>query len=156
MKRPHRVPLAPQAIAILLEIKAITGNRKFLFPSVRSAARCMSENTINAALRRLGFDKNEMTGHGLRSAASSMLNESGLWNADAIEAQLAHVENNSVRRAHHRVDYWDERIRMMTWWANRCEENAARGDCHTVEGVTKIPYSLSSQGRATEQSPRSN
>jgi integrase len=103
MKRPHRVPLAPQAIANLWEFKAITGNGKFLFPSVRSAARCMSENTINAALRRLGCDKDEMTGHGFRSAASSMLNESGLWNADAIEAQLAHVENNSDRHAYHRA-----------------------------------------------------
>ena len=76
----------------------ITGHGKLLFPSVRSAHRCMSENTINAALRRLGYGKDEMSGHGFRAAASSMLNESGLWNADAIEAQLAHVENNAVRR----------------------------------------------------------
>jgi integrase len=113
MKRPHRVPLAPRAVAILRDLKEITGNGKYLFPSIRSPSRCMSENTINAALRRLGFGKDEMCGHGFRSAASSMLNESGLWNADAIEAQLAHVEGNSVRRAYHRADYWDERIRMM-------------------------------------------
>ena len=92
MKRPHRVPLAPRAVAILRELQGITRQGKYLFPSVRSAARCMSENTINAALRRLGFAQDEMTGHGFRSAASSMLNESGLWNADAIERQLAHVE----------------------------------------------------------------
>jgi integrase len=122
MKRPHRVPLAPRAVAILRDLRAITGHGKFLFPSVRSASRCMSENTINAALRRLGFDKDEMTGHGFRSAASSMLNESGLWNADAIEAQLAHVEGNSVRRAYHRADYWDERTRMMAWWAAFLDE----------------------------------
>jgi integrase len=122
MKRPHRVPLAPRAVVILGELQTMTGHRKFLFPSVRSVARCMSENTINAALRRLGFDKDEMTGHGFRSAASSMLNESGLWNADAIERQLAHVDNDSVRRAYARADYWDERVRMMAWWANRCEE----------------------------------
>ncbi|WP_026608038.1 tyrosine-type recombinase/integrase [Methylocapsa acidiphila] len=122
MKRPHRVPLAPRAIAILRELQTITGHGKFLFPSVRSAARCMSENTINAALRRLGFEKNEMTGHGFRSAASSILNESGLWNADAIERQLAHVDNDSVRRAYARADFWEERIRMMAWWAERCEE----------------------------------
>ena len=85
MKRPHRVSLAPQAVAILHGLQSITGQGKFLFPSIRSAARCMSENTINAALRRLGFTKNEMTGHGFRSAASSMLNESGRWNADAID-----------------------------------------------------------------------
>jgi len=122
MKRPHRVPLAPRPIVILRELQTITGHGKFLFPSVRSAARCMSENTINAALRRLGFEKDEMTGHGFRSAASSMLNESGLWNADAIERQLAHVDNDSVRRAYARADFWEERIRMMAWWADRCEE----------------------------------
>ncbi len=122
MKRPHRVPLAPRAVTILRDLEAITGRGKFLFPSVRSASRCMSENTINAALRRLGFDKDEMCGHGFRSAASSMLNESGLWNADAIEAQLAHVDDNSVRRAYHRADYWDERIRMMSWWADYLDE----------------------------------
>jgi len=122
MKRPHRVPLAPRAVTILRELKGLTGAGKFLFPSIRSAARCMSENTINAALRRLGFAQDEMTGHGFRSAASSMLNESGQWNADAIERQLAHVDNDSVRRAYARADFWDERVRMMAWWAERCEE----------------------------------
>jgi integrase len=122
MKRPHRVPLAPRAVAILRELQIITGHGKYLFPSVRSSARCMSENTINAALRRMGFGKDEMTGHGFRSAASSMLNEAGLWNADAIERQLAHVDNDSVRRAYARADFWDERVRMMAWWADKCEE----------------------------------
>jgi len=93
-----------------------------VFPSARTNERCMSENTINAALRRLGFSKEEMTAHGFRSAASSMLNESGLWNADAIERQLAHVDNDSVRRAYARADFWDERVRMMQWWANRLNE----------------------------------
>lgn len=122
MKRPHRVPLAPRALTILRELQELTGQGKYLFPSVRSVARCMSENTINAALRRLGFAKNEMTGHGFRSAASSILNESGIWNADAIERQLAHVDNDSVRRAYARADFWEERVRMMNWWADRCEE----------------------------------
>jgi integrase len=122
MKRPHRVPLAPQAITILRELQELAGQGKFLFPSVRSVARCMSENTINAALRRLGFAKDEMTGHGFRSAASSILNESGKWNADAIERQLAHVDSDSVRRAYARADYWEERVRMMNWWADRCDE----------------------------------
>lgn len=121
MKRAHRVPLAPPAIAILRDLQTITGHGKFLFPSIPLASRCMSENTINAALRRLGFDKDEMTGHGFRSAASSMLNESGLWNADAIERQLAHVDNDSVRRAYARADFWDERVRMMAYWAHRLD-----------------------------------
>ena len=82
----------------------------------------MSENTINAALRRLGFKQDEMTAHGFRSAASSILNESGLWNPDAIERQLAHVDADSVRRAYARADFWDERVRMMSWWADKCDE----------------------------------
>ncbi len=121
MRRPHRVPLAPQAVALLRELHALTGTGRFLFPSVRSVSRCMSENTVNAALRRLGFKQDEMTGHGFRSAASSILNESNLWNADAIERQLAHVDADSVRRAYARADFWDERIRMMTWWADKCD-----------------------------------
>ncbi len=122
MKRPHRVPLAPQALTVLRDLQKITGGGKFLFPSIRSPLRCMSENTINAALRRLGFDKDEMTGHGFRAAASSMLNESGLWNPDAIERQLAHVDNDSIRRAYARSDFWDERVRMIDWWADKCDE----------------------------------
>jgi integrase len=121
MRRPHRVPLAPQTLAILQPLRGISRGR-FLFPSIRSQQRCMSENTINAALRRLGFGKDQMTGHGFRSAASSMLNESGLWSADAIERQLAHVDADSVRRAYARADYWEERVRMMAWWAGRCGE----------------------------------
>jgi integrase len=135
MNRPHRVPLAPQAIAILRDLQSLTGQGKFVFPSVRSAARCMSENTINAALRRLGFTKDEMTGHGFRSAACSMLNESGLWNADAIERQLAHVDNDSVRRAYARADFWKERVRMMKWWADRCEKMRCIGNVVPLRAV---------------------
>jgi integrase len=122
MHRPHRVPLAPQAVVILRDLYKMTGGGRYLFPSVHSAARYMSENTINGALRRLGFGRDEMTGHGFRSAASSMLNESGLWHADAIERQLAHVDNDSVRGAYARANYWDERVRMMRWWAEKCRE----------------------------------
>ena len=122
MRRPHRIPLAARAVTVLRELHRITGNGRFLFPSNRSRDRCMSENTINAALRRLGYTKDEMTAHGFRSAASSMLNESGMWNPDAIERQLAHVDNDSVRRAYARADFWEERVRMMTWWADRCDE----------------------------------
>ena len=82
----------------------------------------MSENTLNAALRRMGFRNEDMTSHGFRASASTMLNESGLWNADAIERQLAHVDGDSVRRAYARAEFWDERVRMITWWADRCEQ----------------------------------
>jgi integrase len=122
MRKPHRVPLAPGALAILKELRSVTGQSRFLFPSVRSVARCMSENTLNAALRRMGFKNEDMTSHGFRASASSMLNECGLWNADAIERQLAHVHGDSVRRAYARAEYWDERVKMMAWWADRCDE----------------------------------
>ncbi len=120
MRRPHQIPLPPRAITILTNLKALTGRGKFVFPSLRSTVRPMSENTINAALRRMGYAQDKMTGHGFRAAASSMLNECGLWNPDAIERQLAHVDNDSVRRAYARAEFWDERVRMMNWWADKC------------------------------------
>jgi integrase len=82
----------------------------------------MSEGTLNAALRRLGYSQDEGTAHGFRATASTLLNESGLWSADAIERQLAHVEGNDVRRAYARGQHWDERVRMMTWWANHLDQ----------------------------------
>jgi integrase len=100
MRRPHRVSLASQTLVILGELQQVTGNSKYLFPSVRSWHRPISDNTLNAALRRLGYDKTEITVHGLRSTASVLLNESGKWHADAIERQLAHQEANEVRRAY--------------------------------------------------------
>ena len=134
MRKAHRVPLAPRAVSILKELQKLTGQCKFLFPSVRSVARCMSENTLNAALRRMGFKNEDMTSHGFRASASSMLNECGLWNADAIERQLAHVDGDSVRRAYARSEFWVERVNMMTWWANRCEELRRGGEIVAVAG----------------------
>lgn len=128
MRRPHRVPMSARAVEVLENIKTITGGGRFVFPSIRTSGRPMSENTINAALRRLGFTSEEMTGHGFRAAASSMLNECGLFNADAIERQLAHVDSDNVRRAYHRADYWDERVRMMNYWAERCDAMRRGGD----------------------------
>jgi integrase len=86
MRRPHRIPLAPQTIALLNELRTLTGQYDFVFPRVRSPSRPLSENTLNAALRRLGYAKEDMSSHGFRAAASSLLNECGKWNADAIEA----------------------------------------------------------------------
>jgi integrase len=122
MRKAHRVPLAHRTVAVLQQLRKLTGDRKLLFPSMHSSVRCMSENTLNAALRRMGFKNEEMTSHGFRASASSMLNEIGLWNADAIERQLAHVDSDSVRRAYARSEFWDERVKMMAWWADRCEE----------------------------------
>lgn len=128
MRRPHRVPLPTQAIAILKDLRAITGDGKLVFPCVRSVLRPISDNTLNAALRRLGYAQDEATAHGFRATASTLLNESGKWNPDAIERQLAHVENNDVRRAYARGEHWDERVRMMTWWADHLDRLKTVGE----------------------------
>jgi integrase len=98
-----------------------------LFPSVRSAERAMSDNTLNAALRRLGYAQDEMTAHGFRAMAATLLNECGKWHPDAIERQLGHVEGNDVRRAYVRGEHWAERVKMMDYWSNRLDELRAGG-----------------------------
>lgn len=117
MRSPHVVPLATQAVAILEDLKPLTGRYRYVFPSLRTADRPMSENTINAALRRLGYDKATMVGHGFRAMASSILNEQG-WPSDVIERQLAHAERNKVRAAYNRAQHLPERRRMMQHWAD--------------------------------------
>ena len=118
MREPHLVPLAPQALAILRELHPLTGSGRYLFPSLRTPARPMSENAVNAALRRLGYGTDDMTGHGFRSMAATRLNEMG-WNPDAIERQLAHAEPNKVRAAYtSAAQYLPERVRMMQAWAD--------------------------------------
>lgn len=118
MKAAHLVPLSKQAVAILKELREVTGAGRFLFPSLRSASRPISETALNAALRRLGYSKDEMTSHGFRSMASSRLNEMG-WTPDAIERQLAHAESNKVRAAYsHGAEYLPERKKMVQSWAD--------------------------------------
>ena len=128
MRRPHRVSLAKQAVELLRSLHTLTGNRSLLFPGAWDFKKPLSENTLNAALRRLGYAADVMTSHGFRAAASSMLNETGKWNADAIEAQLAHIEGNSVRRAYARAEFWDERVKLMTCWADRLDEMRRGGE----------------------------
>lgn len=118
MRRAHKKPLPEAAIEVLKTLQTLTGHRKLVFPSYQSPLRPMSENTLNAALRRMGFTKTEVTAHGFRASASSLLNESGLWAPDAIEAELAHVGADEVRNAYHRATYWDERKKMTEWWAS--------------------------------------
>ena len=123
MRRPHRVPLSRQAVAIIRDLQAITGGGRWLFPSVRTTARPMSENTLNAALRRLGYSSDQMTAHGFRAMASTRLNEMGRWNPDAIEHQLGHQEADDVRRAYmHAAEFWTERVKMMQAWADYLDE----------------------------------
>lgn len=119
MRRPHLVPLSRQALAVVRALQPLTGAGRYLFPSLRSTVRPMSENTVNAALRRLGYSADEMTGHGFRSMAATRLNEMGKWNPDAIERQLAHQEENAVRSAYtSQAEYLDERRAMMQAWAD--------------------------------------
>jgi integrase len=92
-----------------------------VFPGTVSVKRPISENTLNTALRRMGYGPDEMTSHGFRATASTMLNESNRFSADAIERALAHQEPNAVRRSYQRSDHWDERVRMAAWWANRID-----------------------------------
>ncbi|MBZ9907730.1 integrase arm-type DNA-binding domain-containing protein [Mesorhizobium sp. BR115XR7A] len=122
MRSEHRVPLPTQGIDILKNLQSITGWGTFLFPSTRFSKKPLSDNALNAALRRMGFTKAEATAHGFRATASTLLNESGKWSIDAIERQLAHKDADSVRRAYHRGDHWEERVQMMQWWANQIDE----------------------------------
>lgn len=121
MRRPHRVPLSKQVLEMLRHLHKLTGHGKYLFPSFRSPRQCMSENTVNAALRRLGYSQNEMTAHGFRAMAATLLNEMGIWNPDSIEKQLAHLDTSAVRRAYTRGEYWEERVRMMQHWSDHLD-----------------------------------
>jgi integrase len=120
MGERHIVPLSRQAATFLEDLKAITGHGKYLFPSVRSPSRCMSDNTLNAALRRMGYDKTEQTAHGFRTIASTLLNELG-WHPDLIELQLAHKPRDSVRAAYNRAERLAERRQMMQSWSDHLD-----------------------------------
>jgi integrase len=120
MRRQHIVPLSNQAYAILEHMKAFTGHGKYIFPSMRAISSGnvpMSSSTISTALCRLGFGKDEMSPHGFRSMASTILHERG-WHSDAIERQLSHVERNAVKAAYNYAEYMPERREMMQAWAD--------------------------------------
>ena len=116
-KFQHIVPLSKQSAKVLREIMPLTGKGRYVFPSPRTGNRPMSDNAVLAALRRMGYEKDEMSGHGFRSMASTLLNEQG-WNRDAIERQLAHTEKNSVRASYNFAEYLPERRKMMQSWAD--------------------------------------
>ena len=129
MRRPHRVPLSAQALVIVRNLQSLSGKGRYLFPSIRTVLRPISENTLNAALRRLGYGTSEVTPHGFRSMASVRLNEMGRWNPDAIERQLAHQESNDVRHAYtHAAEFWTERVRMMQAWADYLDKLRQGGE----------------------------
>lgn len=122
MRKSHHVPLSKQAVEIFREVQKVTGASGYVFPSMRTRIRPMSENTINAGLRRLGYASDEMTAHGFRAMASTLLNESGKWHPDAIERALAHGDNDKVRAAYHRGAHWKERVEMAQWWSDYLDQ----------------------------------
>ena len=117
MRIPHKVPLSGRVLELLSELRKYTGWGELLFPSTRSARRPISENTLNAALRRMGYTGDEMTSHGFRATFSTIANESGLWNPDAIERALAHADKNKIRAAYARGEFWEERVKIAEWWS---------------------------------------
>lgn len=121
MRREHKRPLPSMAVDLLKELHKLTGDGLFAFPAFHTRQRPMSENTLNTALRRMGYSKEEHTSHGFRSSASSLLNESGQWSLDAIESELAHVGTDQVRKAYRRATYWEERVKMAACWAGELD-----------------------------------
>lgn len=118
MRREHEVPLARQAVEILREIHALTGKGRLVFPGLRTVQRPISENTLNASMRRMGYSNETVTAHGFRATASTLLNQSGKFSPDAIERALALQDPDAVRRVYNRGAYWQERVTMAQWWSD--------------------------------------
>ena len=136
-REQHIVPLSRQALEILREVHPLTGNGRFLLPGERTRERPMSNHTVLGALRRMGYAKDEMTGHGIRSLASTLLNEQG-WHRDAIERQLAHSERDAVRAAYNYAEHLPERRRMMQAWGDYLDTSK--------NGAEAIPFPHQSAG----------
>ena len=120
-RREHVVPLSRRSLAIMAAAREITGGGRHVVPAMGKRDRPMSENTVTLALRRMGFDQKQMTAHGFRAMASTLLNESGRWSPDAIERALAHKDGDQVRAAYHRGAHWKERVAMAQWWSDHLD-----------------------------------
>jgi integrase len=127
MGQAHVVPLSRQVLWLLKELRMLRREGEFLFPALGKPGQPICENTLNQALRRLRYKPEEMTSHGFRAIASTLLNESGLWHPDAIERALAHRDQDAVRAAYHRGAHWDERVRMAQWWSDHLDDLKAQG-----------------------------
>lgn len=127
VRRPHDVPLSRQALAVLRDVSPLSDRGELVFPSIRSVQRPLSDNTMNAALRRMGLSQDEITALGFRATASTILNEQS-FNPDVIEAVLGHQDENAIRRACSRARYWRERVELMQKWAdmNECGNVVSR------------------------------
>ena len=121
MRRQHEVPLSKQAIAVLEKIWPLSNNGELIFPSIRSNRKPLSDNAMNSSFRRMGYTKDEVTAHGFRATASTILNERG-YNPDVIEAVLGHQPLNAIRRTYNRASYWPERVRLMQEWGDMLDE----------------------------------
>ena len=136
MRLPHRVPLSKQALAVLAELRTITGGGKFVFASSTKSAQPFNKNALNDTLRRIGYEHDQHVSHGFRSVFSTSANDSGSWTPDAVELQLAHVEHNKVRGAYNRAQRWLERCEMMQWYADHLDELRKRGEVVAMPGET--------------------
>lgn len=141
MRTPHLVPLSRQAIKILKQIYQFSGNHDLIFIDDHNPRKPMSENTVNNALRMMGYDtKTEVCGHGFRTMACSSLIESGLWSKDAVERQMSHQERNSVRADYiHKAEHIEERRLMVQWWADYLDANREKG-------ITPFDYAKINRG----------
>lgn len=128
MRREHRKPLSRQALEVLEEQHSLTGDGNLVFPSVRSRRRPISDMTWGAALRRADIGSDQHVPHGFRASASTILNESGKWSADVIERELAHLDQDKIRRAYNRAEHWNDRVRMAQWWSDLCDSLRQGGD----------------------------
>ncbi len=138
---PHVVPLAPQALVLLAELRPLTGHGQFVFPSLRTGEDCMSENTVRGALRRMGYGNDDMTAHGFRATARTMIAERLGIAPEVIEAQLAHAVADALGRAYNRTQYLDQRRHMMTKWADYLDT--------LCNGAQVLPF-VSREGQATQ------
>jgi integrase len=139
MRRKHIVPLSRQAVVYLRALHDLTGPDGYVFPAFHTKQRPLSENTLNQALRRMGYSKEQMTSHGWRTTAATLLNESGHWNADAVERSLAHCDSDAIRGTYNRGNYWHERVNMHQWWSDYLDE--------LREGVVLRPFNFPKSGK---------
>jgi integrase len=139
LRRPHAVPLSAQVLALLRELEALTGagQAAYLFPALAKHNRPMSENTLNQAYRRMDYGADVVTAHGFRATFSTLANESGKWQPDAIERALAHGDSNAVRGAYSRGVYWQERVLMAAWWSGYLDALRNGGEVVTFETRSK-------------------
>lgn len=140
MRRDHRIPLPKQALELLKNLEEMTGGGRYPFPSVRGRGRCMSEVTMGAALARMGFSKEEVVAHGMRSTFSTLAHESGKWRSEVVEAALAHVEGG-VKGIYQRSDFWRERISLMRWYADLLDELREGGQILKITNSSKVAMS---------------